>query len=120
QVATLQYLKRHTSIPVPDVLVYHPDSDNRVGGAWMIMETVDGNAAASVWEYLTREQKHKLTFAMSDIYSTILSLRFDMIGSFYEDRGSFFIGPIVTTATSEASDTAPDPNKCGPFRSTTD
>lgn len=43
-----------------------------------------------------------------------------MIGSFYEDRGSFFIGPIVTTQTSDAPDTAPNPRKCGPFLGTAD
>lgn len=34
------YLKRHTSIPASGALVYDPDSDNRVGRAWMIMEAV--------------------------------------------------------------------------------
>ncbi|KAK0197610.1 hypothetical protein F5146DRAFT_888577, partial [Armillaria mellea] len=119
QVATLRYLKRHTSIPVPDAFVYDPDSDNRVGGAWMVMEAVEGNSAVLVWDDLSREQKKKLTLAMGDMYSSILSLRFDMIGSFYKDRGRFAIGPIVTTETSEALDNAPDPNKCGPFHSTT-
>ncbi|KAK0432191.1 hypothetical protein EV421DRAFT_1850486 [Armillaria borealis] len=41
EVATSRYLKRHTSIPVPDALVYDSDSDNGVGGAWMIMEALD-------------------------------------------------------------------------------
>ncbi|KAK0197616.1 hypothetical protein F5146DRAFT_921957 [Armillaria mellea] len=80
--------------------------------------TTEGNAAALVWDDLSREQKQKLTLAMADMYSSILSLRFDMIGSFYEGRGRFFIGPIVTTETIEAPDTAPDPKKCGPFLST--
>ncbi len=57
---------------------------------------------------------------MGDMYLSILSLLFNVIGSIYEDRGSFFIGPLVTMQTSQAPDTVPRPNKCGPFHSTAD
>ncbi|KAK0221246.1 hypothetical protein EDD85DRAFT_779491, partial [Armillaria nabsnona] len=58
--------------------------------------------------------KHKLSLAIGDLYSSILAVRFNAIGSIYEDRGHFFIGPMVTIEISAAHDTAPDPNKCGP------
>ncbi len=38
--ATMQYVKEHTSIPVPDVLFYDPDWDRKVGGEWMLMRYV--------------------------------------------------------------------------------
>ncbi|KAK0462213.1 hypothetical protein IW261DRAFT_1374782, partial [Armillaria novae-zelandiae] len=38
EVATIRYVKEHTSIPVPDVLVYDPDWDRKVGGEWMLMK----------------------------------------------------------------------------------
>ncbi|SJK96889.1 uncharacterized protein ARMOST_00137 [Armillaria ostoyae] len=78
EVAPLRYLKRHTSILVPDALVYDSDSDNGVSGPWMIMDALDGGAAVSVWDSLTREQKHEFTLAMGDMYSSILSLRFNL------------------------------------------
>ncbi|KAK0186891.1 hypothetical protein F5146DRAFT_936547, partial [Armillaria mellea] len=114
-VATLRYLKKQTSMPVPNVFAYDPDIDGEVGGAWMTMEIVDDEDASSIWETLSNEQKHKLCLAIGDQYSNILSLRFDAIGSMYESEGQIFIGPMVTTETGVDADAAPDPEKCGPF-----
>ncbi|KAK0471862.1 hypothetical protein IW261DRAFT_829889 [Armillaria novae-zelandiae] len=81
----------------------------------MIMEIVDGLNASLIWETLTSEQKHKLCLAIGDLYSSLLSLRFDSIGSMHESEGRLFIGPLVTTETGIDIDAAPDPDKCGPF-----
>ncbi len=36
----MHYVKEHTSIPVPDILVYDPDWDRKVGGEWMLVRYV--------------------------------------------------------------------------------
>ncbi|KZT23691.1 hypothetical protein NEOLEDRAFT_1136181 [Neolentinus lepideus HHB14362 ss-1] len=36
----MKYVKKHTRIPVPEVLAYDPDDDKSVGGEWMVMEKV--------------------------------------------------------------------------------
>lgn len=70
--------------------------------------------AASIWDSLSPEQKHKLSLAIGESYLSIFSLRFNAIGSIYEARGHFFVRPMVTTEVSATHDTAPDPRKCGP------
>ncbi|KAK0471871.1 hypothetical protein IW261DRAFT_1317660, partial [Armillaria novae-zelandiae] len=95
-VVMLRYLKKHRSVPVPDVFAYDLDIDGQVGGAWMIMEIVDGMNASLIWETLTSKQKHKLCLAIGDLYSSLLSLRFNSIGSMHESEGRLFIGPLVT------------------------
>ncbi|KAK0237346.1 hypothetical protein EDD85DRAFT_791015 [Armillaria nabsnona] len=74
EVAMLQYLRRYTSISLPDVLAYNADDDSQVGRAWMIMDSVDGEEAAKIWSTLSCEQKHKLSLAIGELYSSIISL----------------------------------------------
>lgn len=40
KIATMRYIKKNTTIPVPDVFVHDSDEDHQVGGEWMIMECV--------------------------------------------------------------------------------
>lgn len=40
KVATMQFLHKHTSVPVPKVLHHDKDEDGAVGGEWMLIEYV--------------------------------------------------------------------------------
>ncbi|KAG7441759.1 uncharacterized protein BT62DRAFT_923163 [Guyanagaster necrorhizus] len=93
--ATLRYLKRHMSIPVLDMSAYDTDIDGAVGGAWMIMELINGENASSIWESLSHKQKYKLSLAVGDQYQNMLSLRFNAIGSIDASKRCFFIGPML-------------------------
>ncbi len=40
EVATLRYLRAHTSVPVPEVYWYDANPYNRLGGEYIVMEKV--------------------------------------------------------------------------------
>ncbi|KAK0482879.1 hypothetical protein EDD18DRAFT_1112514 [Armillaria luteobubalina] len=56
--SNMRYIKKHTSVSVPNVFAYDPDTDGQV----------DGMDANSIWETLTSEQNHKLFLAIGDQY----------------------------------------------------
>ncbi|KAK0493453.1 hypothetical protein EDD18DRAFT_1333810 [Armillaria luteobubalina] len=117
KVATIRYVKEHTSIPVPDILVYDPDWDRKVGGEWMLMKYIDGVSPTG----LTDDQWEALCTSVADIWSQLLRLPFKFIGSIYEQQdGSeshYFIGPMTYIPRS-GSIGSPEASTSGPFSST--
>ncbi|KAK0462212.1 hypothetical protein IW261DRAFT_1528220 [Armillaria novae-zelandiae] len=117
EVATMHYVKQHTTIPVADILVYDPDWDRKVGAEWMLMKYIDGISPAN----LTDDQWEALCTSVADIWSQLLRLRFKSIGSIYEQQdGSesrYFIGPMSYIPPSGCV-ASPEAATSGPFSST--
>ncbi|GAW07544.1 kinase-like protein [Lentinula edodes] len=40
EIATMRYLKDHSTIPIPRIHGYDADADRHVGGTWLVMEYV--------------------------------------------------------------------------------
>ncbi|PBK85546.1 hypothetical protein ARMGADRAFT_559076 [Armillaria gallica] len=110
----MHYVKEHTGIPVPDILVYDPDWDRKVGGEWMLIDGVSPSA-------LTDDQWEALCTSVADIWSQLLRLRFKFIGSIYEQQDGFesryFIGPMTYIPPSGCL-ASPEASTSGPFSST--
>jgi len=49
QVLTMRYIKRHTKLPVPDVIAYSATCDNELGYAYMLMSFVEGSTMYEAW-----------------------------------------------------------------------
>jgi Phosphotransferase enzyme family len=99
EVATLDYIKRHTNIPVPDVIAYDSSSSNALGFEWILMEKISGEPISNIWRGLSDSSKAAIT---RKIASYVLQMRknclFHEIGALYRDADNeeFTIGPIVT------------------------
>ncbi|KAJ3797908.1 hypothetical protein GGU11DRAFT_783155 [Lentinula aff. detonsa] len=117
EIATMRYLKRHSAIPVPEIYGYDNDADRRVGGTWMVMEYVEGRNVDQVWHTLTTTQREQLALSLADLWSQLILLTFDRIGSLYErPEGQFVVGPMTFLPTRNHYAIAPPENaKCGPF-----
>ena len=46
EIATLQYVRSRTSVPVPKVFGYDLNRDNDVGGPYILMEMIPGESVA--------------------------------------------------------------------------
>ncbi|KAK0462217.1 hypothetical protein IW261DRAFT_1528231 [Armillaria novae-zelandiae] len=117
EVATMHYVKQHTTIPVADILIYDPDWDRKVGAEWMLMKYIDGISPAK----LSDDQWEALCTSVADIWSQLLRLRFKSIGSIYEQQDDsesrYFIGPM-TYIPSTGCVASPEASTSGPFSST--
>lgn len=82
---------------------------------------IDGINADDAWEQTTPEQRERLFISMADMWSEILELRFDSIGSLYESDDSperYHIGPMTRLPSNNYFTIAtPEFHKCGPFSS---
>ena len=85
EVATLSYLREHTSIPVPRVISHSSTSDNEVGCEWILMEKIPGVALADVWRDIDLETKSRVTRSIVGYVRQLRDLRrrFTGIGTLY-------------------------------------
>ena len=49
EVATLSYLRHHTSIPVADVVAHSATTENPLGFEWILMECLPGVSLRDIW-----------------------------------------------------------------------
>ena len=110
EVATLDYIRKHTSVPVPKVIAYSSTADNELGFEWILIEKVRGASLEVEWRKMNMEEKDRTTRAVARYVKQLRDqCSFDVIGSLYfredlldrkvhtvptaDDR--FVIGPIV-------------------------
>ncbi|KAJ3837254.1 hypothetical protein EV361DRAFT_913803 [Lentinula raphanica] len=117
EVATIRYLRGHTTIPIPEIYGYDNDEDHRVGGAWLVMEYVEGQNVDEIWHTLTRAQREQLALSFADVWSQLMQQTFVQIGSLYEPfKERFVVGPMTfLPSRNHYAIAPPERNRCGPF-----
>ncbi|EEU37132.1 uncharacterized protein NECHADRAFT_97336 [Fusarium vanettenii 77-13-4] len=61
EVATLEWVRHFTKIPVPDIIAFDASSDNEIGFEWLMMPVVDGSTAYSMWRKMPMAAKERLS-----------------------------------------------------------
>ncbi|KAK1984509.1 phosphotransferase enzyme family-domain-containing protein [Colletotrichum cereale] len=84
EVATLRWLRRWTSTPVPRVFAFDDSSDNEIGFEWILMELMPGVSAYKRWRGMSMAQKTAFVEKVADYQTEILS----------QDRGFRSIGTL--------------------------
>ncbi|KAK4031791.1 hypothetical protein C8A01DRAFT_41762 [Parachaetomium inaequale] len=110
EVATLEYVKRHSSIPVPEVFAYSASGDNDIGVPYILMSKAHGRPLSTYgWlppahqplaegtTLLSEWDKRKILSQLGAITAQLSQLRFDKIGSLSHDSaGNFTIGECLS------------------------
>ena len=92
ELATLECISKHTTIPVPEVyLVSHSDNDC-VGAPYVLMEHMQGSPLDDIWENLSLDHKLDAIKQLAGIHGQLASQKSDTIGSLKPD-GS--VGPLL-------------------------
>ncbi len=94
-VATTEYVRRHTDIPVPRIYAFDSTTNNELGMEWMLMEKVKGISLRNYWgeEYYCRMHwdgsdwvaKTSLARLVADWVTQLAEQQFEKIGSLYID-----------------------------------
>ena len=114
EVATLSYMREHTSVPVPRVIAYNSTAENELGCEWILMERVPGVALTNVWSDIDLETKSRETKVIAEFARQLRGTQqhFAAIGNLYfredidtsnpavrvvptEDE-KYVLGPVVT------------------------
>lgn len=61
EVATLDYIKQRTTIPVPSVIAYDSSSENDLGFEWILTEKIPGAPLHDIWPRLSDTSKVTIT-----------------------------------------------------------
>ncbi|KAH7924932.1 hypothetical protein BV22DRAFT_1012251 [Leucogyrophana mollusca] len=99
EVATLQYLREKTSVPVPFVHHYDANPYNRLGGEYILMSKASGIPLSRVYHSLPNDQIKALFGNIASIIIPLFARRFTHLGSLY----------FGSSAESVASSAAPTP-----------
>ncbi|KAF3911977.1 hypothetical protein AA313_de0205162 [Arthrobotrys entomopaga] len=101
QVSAWRYLKKNTTIPVPEVyhLAFDTDSTNTVGVSFMLIEKLPGHAVPELDEEdpVSTDKANRFHAQLSDILLELSSCTFDKIGSIQQspmDPDDFAVGPL--------------------------
>ncbi|KAF9651927.1 hypothetical protein BDM02DRAFT_3202718 [Thelephora ganbajun] len=114
EVATLSYIREHTSVPIPRVIAHSSTTENELGCEWILMERVPGVALETVWSDMDLEMKGGETKLIAGFVKQLRDLRrhFTAVGNLYfredidtsnaavrvvpVDDEKYVLGPIVT------------------------
>jgi hypothetical protein len=73
EVATLQWVRDNTRLPVPRVLAYNAARTYPVGYEWIIMEKLPGRTLADAWHDMSNGSKEKLVRQIATFFSDSFS-----------------------------------------------
>ncbi|ESK87067.1 phosphotransferase family protein [Moniliophthora roreri MCA 2997] len=94
EVATMQYLRENTNVPVPTIYHYDSNPFNRLGGEYILMSKAKGVPLSKVYHSLPYNDLVKLFKNMAAIIIPLFAHRFPALGSLY-------FGPDPRASTSK-------------------
>ena len=88
EVATLQFVRKYTTIPVPRVIAFDTSADNELGFEWILMSKIPGVALKSLWESpaLVWEERVQIAKTLAGYVKQLTSSKFLLLGSLYPSR----------------------------------
>ena len=99
EVATTEFVRHFTQIPVPKIYAYDSSSDNELGLEWMLMKKVSGSDLSEVWNSLDNEDHSRITNRIADWQDQLSRIGSNRIGGLFlrwtPTHLKFFIGPLV-------------------------
>ncbi|KAH7912620.1 hypothetical protein BJ138DRAFT_1060680 [Hygrophoropsis aurantiaca] len=98
EVATMQYLRDNTSVPVPFVHHYDSNPYNRLGGEYILMSKAPGIPLSRVYYSLSNDE-------LKTLFTNIASVMIPLFGQRFSHLGSLYIGGSTNSVGSSASPT---------------
>lgn len=85
EMATMEFIRRRTTIPVPKPVAWNSSASNPLGFEWCLLEKAPGVELREVWRTIPWEEKLRLVDRMAGIMAQLWDAanKFDEIGSVY-------------------------------------
>ncbi|KAF2864364.1 kinase-like protein [Piedraia hortae CBS 480.64] len=117
EVATLSWVEKNTTMPVPHVVAYNSNRKNAIGFEWMLMTKLPGVNLSKEWRNVSFETKRYVTEQIAEYLVALFSKQKNAIGGLHE--GSEDRGRIVAMEFFWNKRLSYDVNR-GPFKSSHD
>ncbi|KAI9833994.1 MAG: hypothetical protein M1826_005899 [Phylliscum demangeonii] len=82
EVATMEYIRSCTTIPIPKIVAYDSSNRNALGFEWILMEFVHGTPLGEHWTDLPMATKERLVRQLAGFQAELFSKQYNQIGSF--------------------------------------
>ena len=119
-VATTEFVRHATSIPVPIIYAFDSNPDNKLGFEWMLMEKVQGTPLNDVWGTMEFDNKQGVVRRIASWMAELSRFKFSRIGSIFmryrQHHINFYIGPTIHERLFEGDRLVHEVDR-GPFRS---
>ncbi len=119
EVATINYLRAHTNVPVPTIFHYDSNPYNKLGYEYILMSKAAGVPLSYVYHHFTEEELKAFMHNLASIVVPILGHRFPKIGSLYQKssvsdmtRGVPDLQELISLPTPSTSHTFSSPDDC--------
>ncbi|KAF8137085.1 hypothetical protein EV363DRAFT_1414549 [Boletus edulis] len=100
EIATMQYLREKTCIPVPDIYYYDSNPCNRLGGEYVLMSKASGIPLGGVYHSMSNEQLKILFKNVASLIIPLFAQRFSHIGSLHFHISRSVTSPIHSSSSS--------------------
>ncbi|KAJ0416360.1 phosphotransferase enzyme family-domain-containing protein [Aspergillus carlsbadensis] len=81
EVTTLRFLRRETTIPVPEIIAFDASADSKIGFEWILMERMPGVSLYKKWRTMTAYQKAALVQRVTEYQAQVFRHRFSGLGT---------------------------------------
>jgi Ser/Thr protein kinase RdoA (MazF antagonist) len=101
EVATIEFVRKETDMPVPRILAFDSDYQNELGFEWILMEMMPGITLRQKWRTMSWSAKETIVRRLVRYQAQLLEKTFQETGNLFqhtEGSESFNIGPIVSLA----------------------
>ncbi|KAI9832358.1 MAG: hypothetical protein M1826_002044 [Phylliscum demangeonii] len=101
EVATMEYIRSLTTIPIPKVVAHDSSNFNALGFEWILMEFMPGATLRERWKDLPMTTKECLVRQLARFQAQLFAEQHQEIGNVYRARCSttqspYYLGRIVT------------------------
>jgi hypothetical protein len=93
ELATIEYVRKNTTIPVPEIYFVNHNENHVVGAPFVLMERMDGGRLCDIWEDLSLEHKLDVMGQIAEVVGQLSEQKFDKIGSLTRDGT---VGPMLS------------------------
>ncbi|TDL17717.1 kinase-like protein [Rickenella mellea] len=96
EVAVITWIRKNTSIPVPEIVAYDSSCDNPIGYEYVLMSRVSGTSLDKVYKNLTKYQMSDIIDELVDVLDQLHSTSWSQIGGLkFGADGTIIPGPVV-------------------------
>ena len=103
EVATMEYVRTTTKIPVPKIFFFESSMENALGFEWMIMEKMNGRTFRDAEDSISQQANLHLHKTIAEWVHQFSMLEFNQIGSLYREWDprsdkylDFSLGPVTS------------------------
>ncbi|KAK4139424.1 kinase-like domain-containing protein [Dichotomopilus funicola] len=101
EIATMEYIRCHTTMPVPQVIAFSSSDDNELGYEWILMERMPGEPLRTLWSSMPDEARVKVFAELAAHVKQLVSLRFSKFGNLYFSDVAKHVLPSDTSIPSK-------------------